>query len=48
MAPFRNCWLITAAYAISQGLVQMWQSTMVMQLTNLNLDLTEQFSSTLG
>ena len=37
----RNCWLVTATYAISQGLVQMWQTTMVMQLTNLELQLTE-------
>ena len=44
----RNCWLVTATYAISQGLVQMWQTTMVMQLTNLELQLTEQFVSTLG
>ena len=44
----RNCWLVTATYAISQGLVQMWQTTMVMQLPNLELQLTEQFVSTLG
>ena len=43
----RNCWLITLCYAVSQGLGQMWQSTMVITFTE-ELGLTEKWSSTLG
>ena len=46
------CWLITLAYAGSQGLVQMWQSTMVINLTDLDLgpdmELSEKWASNLG
>ena len=43
----RNCWLITLCYSMSQALVQMWQSTMVITFTE-QLGLTEKWSSTLG
>ena len=46
----RNCWLLTLTYALSGGLVQMWQSTMVILLTDPHLDLglSETWCSTLG
>ena len=43
----RNCWLITLCYAMSQGLGQMWQSTMVITFTE-EFGLTEKWASTLG
>ena len=46
------CWLITLAYAGSQGISQTWQSTMVINLTQLDLDtdmaLSEKWASKLG
>merc|ERR1712156_921273 len=46
----KNGWLVMLAYAISQGLVQMWQSSMVINLTSpdLNQRVSETFASTLG
>ena len=44
---YRNCWLVTMCYALSQALVQMWQSTMVINFAN-QLDMSEKWSSTLG
>jgi len=46
----RNGWFIMLAYATSQGLVQMWQSSMVINLTSpdLNQTVSETFASTLG
>ena len=46
----RNCWLVTLVYSLSGGLVQMWQSTMVILLTDQDMDLglSETWASTLG
>ena len=42
-----NCWLVTMCYALSQALVQMWQSAMVINFTGV-LHLSEEWASTLG
>ena len=39
--------MVTICYAMSQALVQMWQSTMVINFAN-QLNLSEKWSSTLG
>lgn len=46
----KNGWLIMIVYAISQGLVQTWQSSMVINLTSpdLSQNVSETFASTLG
>ena len=43
----RNCWLITLCYSMSQALVQMWLSTLVITFT-AELGLSEKWASTLG
>lgn len=45
----RPAWLTMLTYSLSQGLIQMWQSVMVINLVSLCLpDITEKWSSTLG
>lgn len=46
----RNGWLLTLIFSFSQGLVLCWQSSMVINLTSLklNLQISEEFGSALG
>lgn len=43
----RDCWLVTLCYALSQALVQMWLSCLVISFTQ-QLGLSEQWCATLG
>ena len=43
----RGCWLVTLCYALSQALVQMWLSCLVISFTQ-QLGLSEQWCATLG
>jgi len=44
----RNAWLIMVTYSLSQGLVQMWQSSMVINMTSMEICVSETWVSTLG
>ena len=44
----RNAWPVVITYAMSQGLVQMWQSLLVINLTSLDIHVSETWASTLG
>ena len=44
----KNAWLIMMTYSMSQGLVQMWQSSMVINLTSMDIEVSETWASTLG
>ena len=47
LATARDCWLVTLCYALSQALVQMWLSCLVISFTQ-QLGLSEQWCATLG
>ena len=44
----RNAWPVTITYAMSQGLVQMWQTSMVINLTSMDIGVSETWASTLS
>jgi len=46
----KNGWIIMLVYSLSQGLVQMWQSSMVINLTSANISVrvSETFANYLG
>jgi len=45
----KNAWLLMLTYAVSQSLLQMWQSMMVVNMTNLGMEeIDEEWASTLG
>jgi len=45
----KTAWLTMLVYSLSQGLVQMWQSVMVINLTDLKVEeVSENWASTLG